>query len=260
MFTASLEARISPPANFRSPLTTRSVENVEIPITLIPLFPTTKPVASLYVKLASSVKAPLVPARTILPEVRSDTVADPKVASPPETSNPPLASIVPVNVDTPVTDRSSSIVTVPAEESRVSPPVVVSISLSVESAILMLSIVAPPLPLASISPLNVDTPITFNVDEETFPATSRFPFASIKPSKVDMPVTSILPLTTTESPYVETPVTFNSFNVAPPTTSSPPFASIDPVKVETPETVNESISAVPFKYKSFHCFEDEPKL
>ena len=135
MFTASLEARISPPPNFKSPVTTRSVENVEIPVTLIPLFPTTKPVASLYVKLASSVKAPLVPARTILPEVRSDTVAEPKVASPPETSNPPFASIAPVNVDTPVTDRLSSIVVCPLAESRVNPPLVVSISLSVVIAI-----------------------------------------------------------------------------------------------------------------------------
>ena len=30
--------------------------------------------------------------------------------------------------------------------------------------------------------------------------------------------------------------------------------------VETPETVKASISAVPFKYRSFHCFEDEPRL
>lgn len=34
----------------------------------------------------------------------------------------------------------------------------------------------------------------------------------------------------------------------------------DDEKVETPETVNASISAVPFMNRSFHCFEDDPKL
>jgi len=62
------------------------------------------------------------------------------------------------NVDTPTTDSWSSTITVPALESSVRFPEEVSISLSSAIPILTLSIVAPP--FASMRPLNVDIPAT----------------------------------------------------------------------------------------------------
>ena len=104
MFTASSDALISFPLILTSPPTTRSVENVETPVTLIPLALTTNPPVP-KVRFPLSSNAPEVPARTTLPDVRSLTVADDRVVSPPEMSAPPLASIAPVKVDTPVTVR-----------------------------------------------------------------------------------------------------------------------------------------------------------
>ncbi len=85
-----------------SPSTTTSVEKVEIPVTLIPPEPTINPPAP-KVRFELSSRAPEVPARTTLPAVKSETVADDSVVSPPEISAPPLASIAPVNVDIPLT-------------------------------------------------------------------------------------------------------------------------------------------------------------
>jgi len=96
------DALISLPLILISPPTTKSVEKVEIPVTLIPPAPTTSPPAP-KVRLALSSREPEVPARTTLPEVRSDTVAEERTVSPPEISAPPFASIAPVKVERPVT-------------------------------------------------------------------------------------------------------------------------------------------------------------
>ena len=72
---------ISLPLILMSPPITTSVENVETPVTFTPPAPTINPPGP-NVKLELSSRDPAVPARTTLPEVKSDTVADAKVASP----------------------------------------------------------------------------------------------------------------------------------------------------------------------------------
>ena len=67
---------------------------------------------------------------------------------------------VPCKVALPLTVKISSIVVVPPAESIVKLPELVSISLSLVTPIWISSILAPP--LASIVPVNVDTPVTFN--------------------------------------------------------------------------------------------------
>jgi hypothetical protein len=73
---------------------------------LAPPAPTISP-APLKVRLALSSRAPEVPARTTLPAVKSLTVADDRVVSPPEISAPPFASIAPVKVETTSYTKSS---------------------------------------------------------------------------------------------------------------------------------------------------------
>ena len=70
----------------------------------------------------------------------------------------PLNTALLLNVETPDTINWSVISTVPPKESRIRLPVEVSISLSPEIPIWILSIVAPA--LASNNPSNVPTPIT----------------------------------------------------------------------------------------------------
>jgi hypothetical protein len=92
ILVAPSDALISLPLTLISPPTTKSVLKVETPVTLIPPAPTISP-APLKVRLALSSRAPEVPARTTLPAVKSLTVADDRVVSPPEISAPPFASI-----------------------------------------------------------------------------------------------------------------------------------------------------------------------
>ena len=115
-----------------SPPITKSVEKVETPVTLTPPAPTVNPPTP-NVKLELSCKAPEVPARTTLPDVKSLTVADENTLSPPETSIPPLASINPVKVDIPPTDKFVFKPTCPL---AVNPP------------------------FATTNPVNVETPVT----------------------------------------------------------------------------------------------------
>ena len=102
---------------------------------------------------------------------------------------PPLEARVVI----PVTTNSSSIVTSPPAESIVRFPVEVSISLLPVTPIWILSIVAPP--LASIAPVNVETPVTLSVADmftsssSVYPSTSRFAFISTSEAKVDTPET-----------------------------------------------------------------------
>ena len=88
-----------------------------------------------------------------------------------------MLSVVSVNVETPVTERSSSTVTVPPAESRVKLPVDVSISLSPATPIRTLSIVAPP--FASTAPVNVEAPPT--IKSESIPAvpTTSKPYLTV---------------------------------------------------------------------------------
>ena len=63
------------------------------------------------------------------------------------------------------------------------------------------------LPLAFISPVNVETPITLRLPIPAFPATSKVPFASIVPVNVETPLTNKLSSAITSDLNVETPVT-----------------------------------------------------
>ena len=99
---ATLKSSISVfPSISTSPLASILPAKVAPAETSIP--PVTPNLSATNVKLPLSCKAPLVPATVSLPEVRSDTVAELKVVSPPEISAPALPSIAPPNVDTPVT-------------------------------------------------------------------------------------------------------------------------------------------------------------
>jgi len=151
----------------------------------------------------------------------------------PVTANVDERAVGPVNVETPETVKLSSIATVPPVESSVRLPVDVSISLSLARPIRMLSISAPP--LASTSPVNVETPMTPNVEEsvvapvnvETPETVKLSSIATVPPveSSVKLPVEVSISLLF-EIPIRTLPI------------SAPPFASTSPVNVETPETLN----------------------
>ena len=85
---------VSPPEIFAPPSTSKSVVICALPVTvnLVPL----------NVKLPLSSRAPDVPAITTLSFVKSLTVAELKVVSPPDISAPPLPSIAPLIVVIPV--------------------------------------------------------------------------------------------------------------------------------------------------------------
>ena len=87
----------------------------------------------------------VIPVPTLEVKLTVSVVASPKVT-------------LPLNVVIPVTIRLSSIVVVPPAESIIRLPVEVSISLSPEIPIWILSIFAPP--LASITPVKVLSPVT----------------------------------------------------------------------------------------------------
>ena len=91
-------------------------------------------------------------------------------------------------------------------------------------------------------PVNVDIPETLRVFNIVCSATSKLPFASIEFAKVDKPVTFRLSDMSNDE--------FKSNKSVNVVTA---FILTAPLKVETPDTVKASISAVPFKYKSFHC-------
>ena len=75
-----------------------------------PLNVVAEKVPPLNVKVDASSNSPEVPAITTLPEVKSETLAvEATNPEPPEISAPPLASIEPVNVESPATLKSVSL-------------------------------------------------------------------------------------------------------------------------------------------------------
>ena len=87
--------------------------------------------------------------------------------------------------------------------------------------------------MASIAPVNVDTPDTFTSSSSVCPSTSKDPLASIAPVKVEAPDTFTL-----------------SSSVCPSTSKLPPTErlfsnALIPTKVDIPVTLNLSISKTP---------------
>ena len=103
----------------------------------------------LKVSLLLSSNEPPVPARTTRPSFGSRPFAEERGFGT-DTSNPPLASMAPVKVETPDTLRLSN-----------------SVCPSIST-----------LPLKSTAPVKVDTPDTFKSSSSVCPSTSKFPFKS----------------------------------------------------------------------------------
>ena len=164
-----------------------------------------RPVSSAVAVSALPVKSPTNPPVEVVTPITDNWSID----ALPETSKPPLASIFPVNVETPVTLKVSEIFTA-------------SNSLKPSTS---------KLPLASILPVNVDTPTTFKVPDtltsssSTNPSTSRSPLASIFPVNVETPVT------------LKVSEIFTASSSVNPSTSRLPFRSASPVTVKPAPTV-----------------------
>ena len=105
------EALIVFPPKIALPPILRSVENVETPVTLIPLAPTVNPPLP-KVRFALSCKTPLVPAVTTLPDVRVLTVRELPNVETPETFSclvnkvGPVTVVIPAKVETPAVTLS----------------------------------------------------------------------------------------------------------------------------------------------------------